>query len=190
MLRLERVLSERLFRRADGAKVIVATPTLAQGLNLPAHLAVLAGDKRAGEKQGEREDLEAHEVLNTAARAGRAGHLANGVVLLIPEPNITFTPGAPLNEKLKKKLSSVLPEDDHCVTISDPLEVVLDRVMDGELDDREVRYTINRFAALGASDGEATSQDNLMSRSLGAFLARARDEEEAYFDKVEELCVT
>jgi hypothetical protein len=73
------------------------------------------------------------------------------------------------------------------VTISDPLEVVLDRVMDGALDDREVRYTINRFAALGASDGEATSHDNLMSRSLGAFLARARDEEKAYLDKVEKL---
>jgi hypothetical protein len=41
--------SDRLFRRGDGAKVIVATPTLAQGLNLPTHLVVLTGDKRAGE---------------------------------------------------------------------------------------------------------------------------------------------
>ena len=46
-LRLERDLAERMFRRSNGAKVIVATPTLAQGLNLPAHIAILAGDKRA-----------------------------------------------------------------------------------------------------------------------------------------------
>jgi replicative superfamily II helicase len=91
MIRLERDLAERMFSRPDGATVIVATPTLAQGLNLPAQLAVLAGDKRAAE-QGGREDLEAHEILNAAARAGRAGHLANGVVLLVPEPIIAFIP--------------------------------------------------------------------------------------------------
>lgn len=187
MLRLERGLSEKLFRRSDGARVIVATPTLAQGLNLPAHLAVIAGDKRAGEKQGDREDLEAHELLNAAARAGRAGHLANGVVIFIPEPIIKFAPGVALSDQLKNKLKSVLPEDDRCVTITDPLEVVLDRVMDGHLDDREVTYTINRLAALTAADGDVASPDNPMSRSLGAFLARQRAEQNEYLEKVEQL---
>jgi superfamily II DNA/RNA helicase len=187
MLRLERSLSERLFRRGDGARVIVATPTLAQGLNLPAHLAVLAGDKRAGENQGDREDLEAHELLNAAARAGRAGHLANGVVILIPEPIIKFAPGAALSDQLKKKLRSVLPEDDRCVTITDPLEVVLDRVMEGHLNDRDVTYTINRLAALTAADSDVAAPDNLMSRSLGAFLARQRAEQQEYLQKVEQL---
>lgn len=186
MLRLERSLSERLFRRVDGARVIVATPTLAQGLNLPAHLAVLAGDRRAGEKPGEREDLEAHELLNAAARAGRAGHLANGVVILIPEPLIKFTVGNPMSNSLKGKLKSVLPENDRCVTITDPLEVVLDRVMEGWINDREVTYTVNRLASLISADGSA-AQDNLMSRSLGAFLARQRADQDAYFEKVEEL---
>lgn len=187
MLRLERSLSERLFRRSDGARVIVATPTLAQGLNLPAHLAILAGDKRAGENPGDREDLEAHELLNAAARAGRAGHLANGIVILIPEPLIKFTSRKALNDQLKKKLSSVLPEDDRCVTITDPLEVVLDRLMEGELDDREVTYTINRLAALTATDADVIPPNNLMSRSLGAFLAGQRAEQEEYLEKVEEL---
>jgi superfamily II RNA helicase len=77
MFRLKQELSERMFRRSDGAKVIVATPTLAQGLNLPAQLAVLAGYRRAS-AEGGREDLEAHEILNAAARAGRAGHWQMG----------------------------------------------------------------------------------------------------------------
>lgn len=187
MLRLERALSERLFRRNDGARVIVATPTLAQGLNLPAHLAVLAGDKRSSATDGKREALEAHELLNAAARAGRAGHLANGVVILVPEPITTFKPGAVLNADLKGKLKSVLPEDDRCVTITDPLEVVLDRVMEGKLDDRQVTYTINRLVALSAADVDVASTDNLMSRSFGSFLAEKKKKQDDHLKKVEEL---
>ena len=182
MFALERKLSEKLFRRSTGAKVIVATPTLAQGLNLPAELAILAGDKRSGD-EGEREDLEAHELLNAAGRAGRAGHLANGVVILIPEPIITFHPQRKLPRDVVRKLKSVLPEDDRCITLTDPLEVVLDRVMEGDLVDRDVRYTVNRLAALSATDGAITS-NNLLVRSFAAYRARQRNEEQAYMAKV------
>ncbi len=81
---LEQRLVESLFKRSDGIPVIVATTTLSQGMNLPAQLAILAGDKRHGTGNN-REPLKAHELLNAAGRAGRAGHLANGIVLLIPE---------------------------------------------------------------------------------------------------------
>ncbi|GGE38521.1 hypothetical protein GCM10007276_14760 [Agaricicola taiwanensis] len=187
MLRLERAMSERLFRRSDGAKVIVATPTLAQGLNLPASLAVLAGDKRAGEAKGERRPLEAHELLNAAARAGRAGHLANGLVILIPEPLIRFLPGETLRKDLKDKLNSVLPNDDRCVAISDPLEIVLDRIMEGDFQDRDVRYTINRLASLSSSPDFDVSKDNILIKSFGAFLARANATENEYNAKMTKL---
>jgi hypothetical protein len=188
MLRLERELSERMFRRPNGAKVIVATPTLAQGLNLPAHLAILAGDKRSDADQKGREDLEAHEILNAAARAGRAGHLANGVVLLIPEPIISFTEGKPLDWEVIKKLKSVLPEDDRCVVITDPLEIVLDRLMQGQALDPDVRYMVNRMAAFREAEGleEPTLLFNLR-RSFGAFGARMRLAEEEFEAKIAEL---
>lgn len=185
MLQLERMLSERIFRRKDGAKIIVATPTLAQGLNLPAHLAVLAGDKRMGEEQ-QREELEAHEILNAAARAGRAGHLANGVVILIPEPIVTFKSNVSPSDELKKKLLSVLPEDDRCVTISDPLEVVLDRIMESRLEDRDVIYTVNRLAALKAEADMAISEDVIL-HSFSAFLAKNRQDESNFVHKIEKL---
>ena len=185
MLRLERDLSERMFKRADGAKVIVATPTLAQGLNLPAHLSILAGDKRADADQKGREDLEAHEILNAAARAGRAGHLANGVVLLIPEPIISFSDGRPVDLNVIKKLKSVLPEDDRCVIISDPLEIVLDRLMQGQSLDADVRYMVNRMAALREVDEfeDLTLLFNLR-KSLGAFAARNRQAEAEFEAKI------
>lgn len=168
MLRLERELAERMFKRPDGATVIVATPTLAQGLNLPAHLAILAGDKRADGKQ--RQSLEAHEILNAAARAGRAGHLANGLVLLIPEPIIKFHQEDVVLDETIQKLKAILPENDRCVTINDPLQVVLDRVTNGDMQDPQVKYTINRFAVLSSEESDDQIFD--LGRSLAAFKAR------------------
>jgi hypothetical protein len=187
MIRLERDLAERMFRRPDGASVIVATPTLAQGLNLPAQLAVLAGDKRAA-KEGGREDLEAHEILNAAARAGRAGHLANGVVLLVPEPIIAFGRGKSLGREVVEKLRAVLPGDDRCVEISDPLEVVLDRLMKGQTLDPDVRYTINRMALARESDGsEPPASMFSVDRSLAAYAAKQSAREKEFDEKVKTL---
>ncbi|MCG6560729.1 DEAD/DEAH box helicase [Ruegeria sp. 1NDH52C] len=185
MLRLERDLAERMFKRSNGAKVIVATPTLAQGLNLPAHFAILAGDKRASAKGG-RESLEAHEILNAAARAGRAGHLANGLVLLVPEPIIDFKQTNNLSHRTVEKLKAVLPEDDHCVTIADPLQTVLDRVNVGETADPQVKYTINRFANLPAGNPE-TIPDRLfdLKKSLAAHIAQNRSEADEFEAKLE-----
>ena len=186
MLRLERELAQRMFCRPDGAQVIVATPTLAQGLNLPPHLAILAGDKRANTEKGSREDLEAHEILNAAARAGRAGHLANGIVLLVPEPIISFSDDCPPAQDVVNKLRLVLPEDDRCVTISDPLEIVLDQLMEGKTHDRDVRYTINRMAVLGERGAEASSLFDL-DRSFGAYAAKTKANEQDFDRKLAKL---
>lgn len=188
MLTLERRLAENMFRRDNGAKVIVATPTLAQGLNLPAQLAILAGDKRTESPQKGREDLKAHEILNAAARAGRAGHLANGVVLLIPEPIISFGKDRKLDGSAQQKLLSVLPEDDRCVLISDPLEIVLDRLMQGETADADVRYMVNRLAALREAEGlEDPALLFDLRKSLGSFSAQKRNAQAEYQAKVDEL---
>lgn len=188
MLRLERDIAERMFKRSNGAQVIVATPTLAQGLNLPAQLAILAGDKRADTVKGGRENLEAHEILNAAARAGRAGHLANGLVLLIPEPIISFKSGEPLDANVVDKLQAVLPEDDHCVMVTDPLEIVLDRLMQGQATDPDVSYTINRMAILRSIDvSSAATYLFDLRRSLGAFAAKRREDVQAFDAKVDAL---
>ncbi|GAA4772633.1 hypothetical protein GCM10023219_19770 [Stakelama sediminis] len=185
MLRLERDLAEKMFKRPTGAQIIVATPTLAQGLNLPAQLAILAGDKRAG---GEgREALEAHEILNAAARAGRAGHLANGLVLLIPEPIIQYKPGQPVHHTVVSKLEALIPEDDHCVRVNDPIEVVLDRLMAGQATDPDVAYTVNRMAALESVESSTSSHLFDLGRSLGAFAAQRRNELVEFDGKVAQL---
>ncbi len=185
MLRIERMLAESLFRRENGSSVIVATPTLAQGLNLPANFAILAGDKRIGNDQ-RRENLETHELLNAAARAGRAGHLANGVVLLISEPVMTFSTNDSVSGELQKKLLSILPENDQCVTISDPLEIILDRISEGELNNRDVKYVVNRFVSLDL-EVEKSIEKEFFSESYGKFLAMKHHYEKDYEQKVQGL---
>ena len=189
MIRQERDLAERLYRRADGAQVIVATPTLAQGLNLPAHIAILAGDKRSDPDDGEREALEAHEILNAAARAGRAGHLANGIVLLVPEPILQFSKTDEIRHDVVQKLQSVLPEDDRCLTLSDPLQVILDRISAADLTDGDVEYALNRLTtAIAPEDGELAANSRfVVKKSFAKFLAERRNAVEEFNAKVQRL---
>ncbi len=69
--------------------------------------------------------------------------------------------------------------------ITDPLEIVLDRLMQGMSFDRDVRYTVNRMAALREVEGmeEPTSLFDL-KKSLGAFAASKRQAEAEFEVKV------
>jgi len=206
MLKLERELSQSMFRRKDGAKVIVATPTLAQGLNLPAHLAILASDMRMEEdehgddddrtfgegprrRNSSRQPLRAHEILNAAARAGRAGHLANGVVLLVPEEILEFKNARALAPDAERKLRSILPDDDRCIDIIDPLEVILDRISEPGGGDPNTEYALNRYSTVAAlEEGEAGTRTRFSTeRSFAAFMALRRETLAAFDGKVAAL---
>lgn len=182
MIALERRLAESLFRRPDGINVIIATPTLAQGMNLPAQIAILAGNKRHDDTG--RSELKQHEILNAAGRAGRAGHLANGIVLLIPEPVVGFDVQQHPDEEAFEKLRSILPASDQCVQIDDPLTELLDRVQVGEVTQPEVRYLLSR---LRAGENEDVAQDaavTMIQRSFAAYQAKRREAEAEFEGKV------
>ena len=185
MIPLERRLAESLFRRERGASVIVATPTLAQGMNLPAQLAILASDKRHDETG--RANLAAHEILNAAGRAGRAGHLANGIVLMIPEPVLSFSSTNTVDGRAFVKLRSVLPPDDRCVVLEDPITALLDRIQAGNSADLQVRYFISRVQAAEDPERAAESAVNMVQRSFSRFLAVRANQQEAFEAKVEAL---
>lgn len=182
MIRSERELAEALFRRKGGADVIVATPTLAQGLNLPASLAILAGDKRMDQASGQRTLIKAHELLNAAGRAGRAGHLANGVVLLVPEPVVTMPSPRRVSKDTLAKLRSVMPSNDRCLEIRDPLEYVLDSVSTASEASGDVEYSLNRMLI----GGEEAPRFGLQ-RSLAAYHARTTGDTARFQHKVEQL---
>lgn len=183
LLPIERKLVETYYRRKDGASVIVATTTLSQGMNLPSEVAILSGDKRADLTQGGREALKTHELLNAAGRAGRAGHLANGVVLLVPEAILTFTGRNP-DAKAKRKLRSILPETDRCIELDDPLNAVLDHIQTSSAAP-EVAYVINRL------QGDAVDRlGDLKQRSFAAFQARRKGDETEFASRIGALKAT
>lgn len=72
---------ESAFRRTGGIGALAATATLAQGINLPAYVAILVGDERFDAESEGFAPLDPHELLNAAGRAGRAG--------LVAQPNHT-----------------------------------------------------------------------------------------------------
>jgi ATP-dependent RNA helicase HelY len=185
LIALERRLAETLFKWPNGANVIVATPTLSQGMNLPAELVVIASDKRHDEESGRPKDLEAHEILNAAGRAGRAGHLANGLVVMIPGDVLTFADENNLSTSITNRLGALLPENDRCVDIADPLATTLDRLQVGGIIEESVKYTIRR-AALGATTGEEHNfAATLVKRSLAAFRARQHSHDAIFEQKIQ-----
>lgn len=64
-------------REKDSLRVLVSTPTLAQGRNLPARNVILVGDKRGIE------DIDELMVIQMAGRAGRPGYDDAGFVHMV-----------------------------------------------------------------------------------------------------------
>lgn len=129
MLPIERMLCENLFKQKEGLRIIVATPTIAQGINLPAEVVIIAGDDRFNNATQNRESLEAYEILNTAGRAGRAGMSSQGVVIVIPAI-ITTIEKNEISDKWWKLKDQVFSKSDQCLAINDPLEYFLDSLQD------------------------------------------------------------
>lgn len=170
LLREERELHESLFRRPDGIKVLFATSTLAQGMNLPSEVVIISGDSRFDPQADKMQKLEAHELLNAAGRAGRAGEGAQGFVLLVPSKVIDFDDQNNQINGHWMELQAIFEQADQCLVIDDPLKVVLDRIHDGVTQTGASAYLLSKLplAIAGAEDDPAAV---LLNRSFSAYRA-------------------
>lgn len=114
----ERIISEHYFKSKDGVNVLVATPTLAQGINLPADIVLIAGDKRFDGNS--MEQIKAHEILNVAGRAGRAGFRSHGTAILIPSIIATYLDNVVKGNWMTVR-DEIFSKGDRCLDIKDPL---------------------------------------------------------------------
>ena len=69
--------------RAGIYRVIVATNTLSQGVNMPVRTVIIHSSRRYDERAGRSVPIPASEYWNLAGRAGRAGHETEGLVIHI-----------------------------------------------------------------------------------------------------------
>ena len=173
----ERQLHEDLFRRADGVNVLAATSTLAQGMNLPSEVVIIAGDSRFDPNANRMERLEAHELLNAAGRAGRAGEVSQGFVLIVPSKVVDFQGSTNQIHSHWSDLQAIFSQSDQCLEIDDPFTALLDQIhaATGPVSSA-AQYLLSRLPHGNASDpgGADASANDLLSRSFGAYRARMR----------------
>lgn len=166
----ERRLVETMFRdRESGVNVLAATSTLAQGLNLPCEVVILAGTDRMDEAEQGRTPLQAHEILNALGRAGRAGVAATGLAIVIP--------GEPLGCRMDTKEVShegdvkvVFSESDQCLPLADPLTTLFDQIEVHGVDGAEAEYLLRRLTiSLGDERVGVETFESLTRRSFGFY---------------------
>lgn len=126
----ERVIMEILFRQKSD--IMVATPTLAQGINLPVDVVIIAGEKRYDKDTGRRSELEAHEILNAAGRAGRAGFRSQGAAILVTDNVITID-GYHLDNSWFRLKDEIFSKGDQCLKVEDPFEALVESVENDEI---------------------------------------------------------
>ncbi len=168
LIREERLLHESLFQRQDGVNLLVATSTLAQGMNLPAEYVIIAGNTRFDVQAGQPEELDAHELLNAAGRAGRAGQNSTGMVLVVPSRVVSFNAVESKITQYWNQIKEVFSKSDQCLVIDDPLGHILDKIHDNpeELPD-DIQYFIHRLPV-----DEAGDSSRFINRTFQAYRVR------------------
>lgn len=171
----ERVISEDYFTNKDGVSVMVATPTIAQGINLPADIVLIAGSSRFDIKSKGMEQIDAHEILNAAGRAGRAGFRSHGTAILIPSKAIGLE---------KNKIDSVwtdikeeiFSKGDRCLEVEDPLSRIITIVESNSLSP----------LLLKLKDDDVNLR-NRLSKSFYAYKMHKEGKQELYNRQIEAL---
>ncbi|WP_118856107.1 DEAD/DEAH box helicase [Sphingomonas mesophila] len=177
LLREERELHESLFRRPDGVRVLFATSTLAQGMNLPSEVVIISGDSRFDPGADKIQKLEAHELLNAAGRAGRAGEGSQGFVLLVPSKVIDFDDQNNQINGHWMELQAIFEQADQCLIIDDPLKAILDQIHDGITKTGTPSYLLSKLP-LAVNGAEEDPAGVLLKRSFTAYRARLTNQTE------------
>jgi len=171
LLPVERQINESLFRRKDGVDVLIATSTLAQGMNLPGQMVVIAGDDRFDVELEKMALLETHELLNAAGRAGRAGEAADGMVVLVPGKVISYDVESTTITKHWMDLQKIFSNSDQCLELEDPIQPILDRIHAASIIKNPDDIYLLRRLPIRVGEGEDSARRMLLS-SFGAFKRR------------------
>lgn len=182
MVAPEHLASERAFKFGD-VKLMFATPTLAQGLNLPAVAVTIAGtstgDPRAIANSAVG-DLDADSrinslILNSFGRAGRPGFVNQGVAVLVSDAPFKATVVSDLDPTSALEQYPVLREPDAAVNVRSPMGSFIDRLLVlnsdiSELTERELIIA----SLLAEHEVPEQSGGEIIARTLGAHQRRHR----------------
>lgn len=161
--------------------VMAATPTLAQGVNLPVDVVIIAGESRFDTEQNRPVMIGADEILNAAGRAGRAGFSSQGASILVPTHVIGYN-GEPQGRDWYAITEEIFAKGDHCLTVDDPINKMLFDVQEkGGLVDTIQRNTllkINNYKDEG---------ERMFGNALFAYRLRQRNREQAIKRRIDRI---
>ena len=175
----ERQLAESLYKRTGALSILAATPTLGQGMNLPADLVIIAEDSQYNADSGRKDILKPEDLLNAAGRAGRAGESATGIVLVIPGKVVGLDDADNKIGRHWTRLRDIFSQSDQCLVLDDPFTALMDRIHDqsSKVGDLE-RYVVARLAETNENDDGKVDFQLGLSRSFAAFRKRQAGEED------------
>ncbi|HEY5743583.1 MAG TPA: DEAD/DEAH box helicase [Terrimicrobiaceae bacterium] len=176
MLQVEQAAAEHMFQGGH-AKLMFATGTLAQGLNLPA-LAVVVGGTTMGDPRdadripglGSRVDA---AILNAFGRAGRPSYSNQGMAVLVPDNPVSATVGHPKPSDAALQASSVLTKPDAGVNIGSPIINFFDRMLvDGAPLPAATPFELSLTAQLAEQPIDGDHAGEVLRRTFGGYLRR------------------
>lgn len=179
----ERRLIETLFKKRDsGVNVLAATSTLAQGLNLPSDVVIVAASDRLDDSDPEektRVPLMPHEILNALGRAGRAGQAATGFGVVIPGTPLGFDMES-RKPNSEEDLKVIFAEGDQCLPLEDPIATLFDQIQVYGVTTPEAEYLIRRLSvSLGEEREGIEPFEDIARRTLGYFQKQRANAEQA-----------
>jgi hypothetical protein len=167
LLEAEKSASESAFARRL-VPAMLATGTLAQGLNLPASVVLVAGTTVGDRRNNSQADVARAnaQILNALGRAGRAGVANHGLGLVIPdEPIYVKTPVDPSSYKAK---APVVAAEENSTQVTSSLERFLRLAVQGILNVRfATAEELVAMAYLSVGEGDSSTPNTILRKSYG-----------------------
>jgi hypothetical protein len=176
MLRVEQAAAESMFASGQ-AKLMVATGTLAQGLNLPAIAVVVSGSKLP---YADPRELDAASgirradelILNGFGRAGRPGFANQGIVVLVSDHPF-YGPVQPnLDGSSVLNVYPILAKPDSSITITSPVGNFLDNLLADENEQDATKIEVSLTSLLANVDGDDENAGTILRRTFGGYQKR------------------
>ncbi|MFG6117189.1 DEAD/DEAH box helicase [Halobacillus sp. MO56] len=181
MLESEKEAVEQSFINKE-VKLLFATGTLAQGLNLPSVAVVIAGTRVGDAREAHTIESQMRSkalILNAIGRAGRAGFSNQSFSIIVPNTPIAYKED---ENDITRATSTidVLSEQDASIVVKSPLENFLDNIINGTIQaDRASLDELTIMSMLTADNEQDEAEKNkaIISRTYAAATMRHQMDE-------------
>lgn len=173
---------------SGAATVMLATGTLAQGLNLPATAVVIGGTSVGDAREADTPDGRARakaQLLNAIGRAGRAQTAARSLAVVVPAQPVGISQNP--NVAVARNAAMFLADEDGSMRVTSRLNGLIAGTLSESLELTTMgvpEQTAFAFLSFTAESGDATA---VLSRTLAAHVAGAAEQAERVTDALRAL---